>query len=53
MSWFDEQLRNRARNDSDAFSDSFARMARVVMGRKAAPPGANDRRRSQDAIGEI
>lgn len=53
MSWFDEQLQNRARNDSDAFSESFARMARIVMGRKAPAPGASDQRRSQDAIGEI
>ncbi len=36
MGWFDEQIRQRKQNDDALFSESFARMAHAVLGKKAA-----------------
>ena len=33
MGWFDEQIRQRIRHDNDVFSNAFADMSGVVMGR--------------------
>ena len=34
MSWFDEQIRQRRKNDDEVFTDSFVSIAGAVMGKK-------------------
>lgn len=54
MGWFDEQIRQRLKNDDDAFSDAFAQMAGVVMGPSALSQLLEDQlKQSQTAIEEI
>ena len=35
MGWFDEQIKQRAKNDNNAFSAAFSEMASVVTGKKS------------------
>ena len=53
MGWFDEQIRQRKRNDDEAFSDSFANMASAVLGRKGAKAINDERVLTKNAIDEI
>lgn len=53
MGWFDEQIRQRIRHDSDVFSDAFADMAGVVMGEKITKALNDNRLQTKDAIEEI
>ena len=34
MGWFDEQIRDRKKNDDDAFAEAFANMASAITGKK-------------------
>ena len=53
MGWFDEQIRMRKQTDDLAFSDSFKQIAGSVMGRRLYDSMNNDRRITENAIGEI
>lgn len=53
MSWFDEQIKQRIKADDDAFSDAFASMAGVVMGRNIQVTDLNDRQKTKNAVNEI
>ena len=34
MGWFDEQIKDRKRNDDDAFAEAFANMASAITGKR-------------------
>lgn len=53
MGWFDEQIRQRKRNDDEAFADSFANMASAVLGRKGARGLSDESTLTKNAIDEI
>lgn len=53
MGWFDEQIRERIRQDDEAFQGAMAGMADVVMGEKLARALADERVQTSDAIVEI
>ncbi len=54
MGWFDEQIRQRIKNDDDSFSEAFADMSSVIMGKSAMSAALNDKRKqAKDAIGDI
>lgn len=53
MGWFDEQIRDRKRNDDEAFAEAFANMASAITGRKIDTFLNNDRVVTKDAIDEI
>jgi len=52
MGWFDEQIRDRKKNDDDAFAEAFANMASAITGKKSES-FSNDRTITKDAIDEI
>ena len=52
MGWFDEQIKNRKKNDDDAFAEAFANMASAITGKKGEIFN-NDRTINKDAIDEI
>ncbi len=52
MGWFDEQIRDRKKNDDDAFAEAFANMASAITGKKSDSFN-NDRTVTKDAIDEI
>ncbi len=52
MGWFDEQIRDRKKNDDDAFAEAFANMASAIMGKKSET-FQSDRTITKDAIDEI
>ena len=53
MSWFEEQIQQRSRNDQDVFEDALFEMASVVLGKRGAGR-LNDRRIvTKAAIDEI
>ncbi|MBO4331172.1 MAG: NHLP family bacteriocin export ABC transporter permease/ATPase subunit, partial [Oscillospiraceae bacterium] len=53
MGWFDEQIKARKEADSAVFEDSFRRIADAVMGRRMSRALNDDRRITEDAVGEI
>lgn len=53
MGWFDEQIKQRIQTDEDAFSEAFASMAGVVMGRSMERFLSDDRQKTKSAIDEI
>ena len=53
MGLYDEQIKERKRNDEKSFSDSFADLASVIMGQKAAAKTLNEQEKATNAIGEI
>ncbi len=53
MGWFDEQIRDRKRNDDEAFAEAFANMASAITGKKIDTFLNNDRVVTKDAIDEI
>lgn len=53
MGWFDEQIRDRKKNDDDAFAEAFANMASAITGKKSDAALNNDRAVTKDAIDEI
>lgn len=53
MGWFDDQIKQRIQADDDAFSEAFASMAGVVMGRGMEEAILDDRQKTKNAIDEI
>ena len=53
MSSFDEQIRTRKAADQEAFADSLCLMAGTVMGKRLSDALDDDRRVTEDAIGDI
>jgi len=54
MGWFDEQIRQRMREDDEAFAEAFAEMAQSVTGRPAVPPAfQSSGKQGKDAIDAI
>ena len=51
MGWFDEQIRERKRQDQQAFEEGFASIAGAVLGRPVA--SADSARQAQSAVEEI
>ena len=53
MGWFDEQIKDRKRNDDDAFAEAFANMASAITGKKIEASLNNDRTVTKNAIDGI
>ncbi len=53
MGWFDEQIKQRISADDDAFSDAFASMAGVVMGKGTTRALMDDLQKTKNAVDEI
>lgn len=53
MSWFNEQIEQRLKNDNDYFAEAFANMSSAVMGKSILNSFLEDDRRINDAIAEI
>lgn len=53
MGWFDEQIKQRKRNDDDIFSEAFVGIADAVLGSRLSSAYASDEDKAEDAIGEI
>ena len=53
MGWFDEQIRNRMRNDQEVFEDSFVKVAGSVMSNKFAARLQDQRTITKEALDEI
>jgi NHLM bacteriocin system ABC transporter ATP-binding protein len=53
MGWFDEQIKQRLREDNAAFEDSFMNMAGIVMGKESVASMQDDLHRTRNAIEEI
>ena len=53
MGWFDEQIKDRKRNDDDAFAEAFANMASAITGKKIEASLNNDLTVTKNAIDEI
>jgi NHLM bacteriocin system ABC transporter ATP-binding protein len=53
MGWFDEQIKQRLREDNAAFEESFLNMAGIVMGKDSVSKMEDDLHRTQNAIEEI
>jgi len=52
MGWFDEQIKERKLKDEEIYTESYARIARAVLGGKVAY-SFDDNRITEDAIDEI
>ena len=53
MGWFDEQIKERKRNDDSVFTESFVNIAGAIMGRRVSDALNDDRTITQNAIDEI
>lgn len=53
MNWFDEQIKERIKNDDQCFAEGLANMSSVVMGKSILNAFATEDRRANDAISEI
>lgn len=53
MGWFDEQIKQRKRNDDEIFSEAFVGIADAVLGSRLASAYSTDEEKAEDAIGEI
>ena len=53
MGWFDEQIKERKRNDDSVFTESFVNIAGAIMGRRVSDALNDDRAITQNAIDEI
>jgi len=54
MGWFDDQIKDRIKNDDKAFSEAFTEMSSVVMGKKALADAYYDQsKQAQSAINDI
>ncbi|MDO5112609.1 MAG: NHLP bacteriocin export ABC transporter permease/ATPase subunit [Clostridia bacterium] len=54
MGWFDEQIKQRLQDDELDFSQAFASLSGVVMGKKSMRlSDADERRKANDAIADI
>ena len=53
MGWFDEQIKQRKRNDDELLSEAFVGIADAVLGSRLASAYSTDEEKAEDAIGEI
>lgn len=53
MGWFDEQIKQRKRNDDAIFEEAFVGIADAVLGSKMSAAFISDEAKAEDAIGEI
>ncbi|MCL2013513.1 MAG: ATP-binding cassette domain-containing protein [Oscillospiraceae bacterium] len=54
MNWFENQVKNRMKNDEDDFSGAFAELSSIVMGETAAKAGlVTARQKTHNAVQEI
>ncbi len=53
MGWFDEQIKQRKKNDEDLFSEAFVGIADAVLGSKMSAAFTNDEAKAQGAIEKI
>ena len=54
MSWFDEQIKTRIRNDQESLENSFVHLSSVVMGKSVLNAAMkSEREKAQNAIGDI
>ena len=53
MGWFDEQIKQRKKNDEDLFSEAFVGIADAVLGSKMSAALSSDEAKAQGAIEEI
>ena len=53
MGWFDEQIKQRKKNDEDLFSEAFVGITHAVLGTKVSAAFSNDEAKAQGAIEEI
>ncbi len=53
MGWFDEQIKQRKRNDNDVFADSFVNIAGAVMGNRVSAALKDERLLAKNAFDEI
>ncbi len=53
MGWFDQQIKQRKKNDDDVFADSFIHIAGAVMGRKVTAALRDDRQLTKNAIDDM
>jgi len=53
MGWFDEQIRQRIKNDEDTFEDAFERVAGSVLGSRTAARLRDERILAREALDEI
>ena len=53
MSWFDEQIKQRIRNDNNAFEDAFSQLSGVILGKKLGAEYDDDTRQAKDALEDI
>ena len=53
MGWFDEQIKQRKKNDEDLFSEAFVGITHAVLGTKVSAAFTNDEAKAQGAIEEI
>ena len=53
MGWFDEQIRQRKKNDDEMFADAFAGIAGAVMGARVAAAMNSERQKAKNAVDEI
>ena len=53
MGWFDEQIKQRRKNDEDIFSEAFVDIADAVLGTKRSTSNDKDDERELGAIWEI
>ncbi len=53
MGWFDEQIKQRKRNDDAIFEEAFVGIADAVLGSKISAAFVSDEDKAEDAIGEI
>ena len=53
MGWFDEQIRQRVRNDAEVFEESFLDIADSVLGSRATAALRGERMVTRRALDEI
>lgn len=53
MGWFDEQIKQRKKNDDAVFEEAFIGMADAVLGSKKSAAFRNDEENTADAIDQI
>ena len=53
VGWFDEQIRQRKKNDDEMFADAFAGIAGAVMGARVAAAMNSERQKAKNAVDEI
>ena len=53
MGWFDEQIKQRRKNDEDIFSEAFVDIADAILGSKKSTSADENDERELGAIREI